>query len=138
MGCGYGNWKIASIPYTKYLVDDLIVPIHAQNDFLEYFAELGLAGGLLYISLFVCVLVFTIKTVFSDTSNEIKLIAVFSFMGLAGFFIDAFFNFPIERPVNQLYFVFITALNIVAYLAKKDAETDTAACLLYTSDAADE
>ena len=127
MGCGYGNWKIASIPYTKYLVDDLSVPIHAHNDFLEYFAELGLAGGLLYISLFVCVLVFTVKTVFSDTSNEIKLIAVFSLMGLAGFFIDAFFNFPIERPVNQLYFVFITALNIVAYLAKKDAETDTAA-----------
>ncbi len=126
MGCGYGNWKIASIPYTKYLVNDLSVPIHAHNDFLEYFAELGIAGGLLYISLFICILVFTLKTWFSEASEEIKLVAIFSLMGLAAFFVDATFNFPIERPVNQLYFVFIVALNIAAFHAKKDAESEVA------------
>jgi O-antigen ligase/Tfp pilus assembly protein PilF len=125
MGCGYGNWKIASIPYTKYLVDDLSVPIHAHNDFLEYFAELGVVGGLSYISLFVCLLTFTIKTWFSNTNEETKLVAAFSLIGLAAFFVDAFFNFPIERPVNQLYFVFITALNVVAYQAKKDTANET-------------
>ncbi|MFM9020174.1 MAG: O-antigen ligase family protein, partial [Sediminibacterium sp.] len=51
-GSGFGNWKLASIPYSREHNDGLIVPIHAHNDFLEYFAELGLAGGLLYASLF--------------------------------------------------------------------------------------
>ena len=123
MGCGYGNWKIASIPYTKYLTDDLLVPIHAHNDFLEYTAELGLLGGLLYVSLFVCLLYFTVKTWFSQASDQVKIVSAFSLIGLAGYFIDAIFNFPIERPVNQMFFVIIAALNISAFMAKTDEES---------------
>lgn len=62
MGCGYGNWKLASIPYEKEYIDDLNVPAHAHNDFLEHAAELGLLGGLLYLSLYVCLFFCTIKT----------------------------------------------------------------------------
>ena len=122
MGCGYGNWKIASIPYTKELTDDLLVPIHAHNDFLEYFAELGFGGGLLFISLFVCLIVYTLKTWFSNVSEEVKIISAFSFIALVGYAIDAFFNFPIERPVNQVFFLIIIAVNVTAYNSGK-AET---------------
>lgn len=127
MGCGYGNWKIASIPYQKYLTNDLIVPVHAHNDYFENFAELGILGGILYLSFFVCITIFTFKTFFSKAEEQTKIIAVFSFMAFIGYSIDAFFNFPGERPISQVFFVLICAININAYLAtKKTDETGSA------------
>ncbi len=116
IGCGYGNWKIASIPYQRIITKDLYVPIHAHNDFVETFAELGIAGGLLFLSLFICLTIFTYKTYFSEANEETKLISVISFLALTGYGIDAFFNFPVERPVCQMFFAFISAVNLVAYL----------------------
>ncbi len=127
IGCGYGNWKIASIPYTKELTNDLMVPVHAHNDFLEYFAELGFVGGLLYISLFICIFVYTIKTWFSKADADTKIISGITFVALAGYFVDAFFNFPIERPVNQVFFVFIAALNVTAFNRKTEEEAEAEA-----------
>ncbi len=126
MGCGYGNWKIASVPYVKYFMDEYWIPIHAHNDFLETFAELGFAGGLLFISLFICIIFYTIKTCFSGAKAEVKLIAFFSALGLLGYSIDAIFNFPQERPSSQIYFVFFVALNLLAYnSAKRNEATES-------------
>jgi tetratricopeptide (TPR) repeat protein len=121
MGCGYGNWKIASIPYQRIITKDLYVPVHAHNDFLENFAELGIPGGLLYLSLFVCILFFTVKTFLSKASEEIKLISVISFLAFIGYSVDAFFNFPMERPISQIFFVFITVWNITAYVSGRQS-----------------
>jgi O-antigen ligase/tetratricopeptide (TPR) repeat protein len=107
-GGGLGNWKLISIPYVKEITNDLIVPYHAHNDFLEITAELGLIGGLLYISLFVLMLLYTIKIWKSDDENK-KFIAVFCLIGLSVYFFDAFLNFPAERPVTQILFAFILA-----------------------------
>ncbi len=126
MGCGYGNWKIASIPYQRTLTNNLVVPVHSHNDYLENFAELGLLGGILYLSLFICITLYTLKTFFSDASEERKMISVFSFMAFIGYSVDAFFNFPGERPISQLFFVLIAAVNIQAYLpAQKEKEEQT-------------
>ncbi len=122
-GCGYGNWKIASIPYTKELTNDLMVPVHAHNDFLEYFAELGFTGGVLFIGLFVCLLVYTTRVLLSGMDEATKIISALSIVALAGYAIDAFFNFPSERPVNQVFFVFIAAWNLMAY-CKRQEESD--------------
>lgn len=122
MGCGYGNWKLASIPYVRTLTNDLFVPVHPHNDFFEMFAELGIAGGLLYLSLFLCIIVFTWKTFFSDASQELKLIAMFTFLAFIGYSIDAFFNFPMERPVNQVFFALLTAINIGAFITSRKNE----------------
>ena len=48
MGAGYGNWKLASIPYEKEFTNDLFVPYHSHNDFLEMFADLGIVGGICF------------------------------------------------------------------------------------------
>ncbi|MFZ9221349.1 MAG: O-antigen ligase family protein, partial [Sediminibacterium sp.] len=48
VGAGYGNWKLASIPYEKEFTNDLFVPYHSHNDFLEMFADLGIVGGLCF------------------------------------------------------------------------------------------
>jgi O-antigen ligase len=116
IGCGYGNWKFASIPPTKYLVDDLSVPVHAHNDFLEFFAELGFPGGLLFLGLFLTITYYTARVVLSPTAGqENKIIAFFSLLAMIGYGVDALFNFPIERPVNQLFFAFFAAVNLMAY-----------------------
>jgi O-antigen ligase/Tfp pilus assembly protein PilF len=123
MGCGYGNWKFASIPPTNPLVDDLSVPVHAHNDYLEFFAELGLVGGLLYLGLFLTIAFYTYRVIKSEVSDqEIKIIAFFSLLAMIGYGIDAFFNFPLERPVNQLYFSLFAAVNLMAFTQNKNQE----------------
>lgn len=116
MGCGYGNWKLASIPYEKEYINDLNVPAHAHNDFLEHAAELGLPGGLLYLSLYLCLFVFTLKTLRSAASEELKLISLFSFFALIVYAVDAGLNFPIERAIMQVFFASVCAFNAGAYL----------------------
>ncbi len=127
MGCGYGNWKLASIPYEKEYINDLNVPAHAHNDFLEHAAELGLPGGLLYLSLYVCLFVFTLQTLRSAASEELKLISLFSFFALLVYAVDAGLNFPIERAIMQVFFASVCAFNAGAYLMarKQTAEQDT-------------
>ena len=123
MGCGYGNWKFASIPPTNPLVDDLSVPVHAHNDYLEFFAELGFPGGLLYFGLFLTIAWYTYRVITSKTAGqENKMIAFFSLLAMIGYGIDAFFNFPIERPVNQLFFAFFAAINLMAFTGSQSAE----------------
>ncbi len=125
MGCGYGNWKLASIPYEKEYINDLNVPAHAHNDFLEHAAELGLPGGLLYLSLFVCLFLFTLKTWRSAATEEIKLISLFSFFALLVYAVDAGLNFPIERAIMQVFFASVCAFNVGAYImARKQVNTE--------------
>lgn len=117
MGAGYGNWKLASIPYVKEDINDLNVPAHAHNDFLEHFAELGIVGGLLFISLFVCLAFFTLRAWrMKQVDEEVKLISLFSFLALLVYAVDAGLNFPIERPIMQVFFACVTAFNLGAYL----------------------
>jgi O-antigen ligase/Tfp pilus assembly protein PilF len=117
MGAGYGNWKLASIPYVKEDINDLNVPAHAHNDFLEYFAELGIIGGCLFLALFAFLLVLTIKTIRNKhISHDIKLISFFSYLALLSYAVDSALNFPIERPIMQIFFAMVTAFNLGAYL----------------------
>ena len=125
LGCGVGNWKLASIPYQKGITNDLIVPVHAHNDYVEMFAELGIVGGLLYLSLFITIFIFTLTVFFSKADETIRTVSLFSFLAFVGYSIDAFFNFPIERPISQVFFALLTAINLNAFLAyKKGLVTD--------------
>lgn len=124
MGCGYGNWKIASITYQRTITNDLYVPIHSHNDFLEMFAELGIPGGLLYLSLFVCLVVLTYKTYYSKADDELKLASVFSLLAFSTYSVDAMFNFPTERPVSQMFFAVVTAMNVGMYIKAREEQGD--------------
>ena len=125
MGCGIGNWKLASIPYERDISYELWVAYHCHNDFLEISAEVGIMGGLLLLGIYFCALVFTIKTWVSKAEHNVRLLSVMSLLGLAGYFTDAMFNFPNERPVMQFYFVLILAINLGTYLySRKDKPED--------------
>ena len=116
IGCGFGNWKIESVKYEYGFYNDFNYSKHVHNDFLQVAAESGILAGLLFLSIFLFALIQTIKVLKSDASNELKLLSAISLMALAGYFTDANFNFPMERPVMQAYFAFFIATNVILNL----------------------
>ena len=117
LGDGYGNWKLASIPYEKERTNDLFVPYHSHNDFFENGADLGIIGFVGYASLFILLGVLTIKIWRNKNAKQYHFIATISAMALACYFIDAFFNFPTERTIMQTILAIVFALVMApAYL----------------------
>lgn len=115
IGGGYGNWKLASIPYEKEFTNDLFVPYHSHNDFLEMFADLGFIGGLLYLGLFFLVFLFTLRIWFNKQYMKYHFIATISFMAITCYFVDAFLNFPTERTSMQTMLALSAALVFAPY-----------------------
>lgn len=114
-GCGFGNWKLASIPYSREFNDGLIVPIHAHNDFLEYFAELGWGGGILYVAIFVFLLAYGLIAFFKTSDSLVSLFGFFSLVAVIAFANDSALNFPKEEPMNQLMFAVSAMSVLLAY-----------------------
>ena len=110
IGCGYGNWKLASIPYTIFHTTDLYVDYHAHNDFFEMFADLGLLGGISFALLFLLVLIATFSIWKNKSFNHLHLAATILFMSITCYAVDAFFNFPAERTAMQSILAITAAL----------------------------
>lgn len=113
IGCGLGNWKLESLPYWKDMLSGYTIPYHAHNDFLELTAEIGLFGGLFYLLVFVLIFFIGFKRLFISRSYMPFLLLSL----LAVYFIDAFFNFPIERAISQVNFALLLC---VTYLVKNN------------------
>jgi O-antigen ligase/tetratricopeptide (TPR) repeat protein len=110
VGAGYGNWKLASIPYEKEFTNDLFVPYHCHNDFIEMFADLGLFGGIAFGLMFLLVPIFTIKIWGKKEFKSYQLTATISFMAVTCYAVDAFLNFPAERTAMQTMLAISAAL----------------------------
>ncbi len=110
LGAGYGNWKLASIPYEKERTNDLFVPYHSHNDFFENGADLGIIGMVCFFLLFMVLGVVTLKLWQNKLAKKYHFMATISIMVLACYFIDAFFNFPTERTIMQTMMAFSFAL----------------------------
>jgi O-antigen ligase len=104
IGGGYGNWKLASIPYEKSVANELFVPYHSHNDFIENAADLGLLGGLAYLGLFAFMFLFTIQAFKKEIYKNYREFISVAFLGVTCYFVDAFLNFPAERPAMQTMF----------------------------------
>lgn len=115
LGDGYGNWKLASIPYEKEYANDLYVPYHSHNDFLETFADLGIIGGGIYLFLFFLALLITIRIWTNQNLQKYQAIATISFMAITCYFVDAFLNFPTERTSMQTMLTVSAALVFAPY-----------------------
>ena len=110
IGCGYGNWKLASIPYEIFHTTELFVPYHAHNDFFEMFADLGLLGGLSFALLFLLVPIITFSIWKNKSFNNLHLAATILFMAVTCYAVDAFLNFPAERTAMQSILAIAAAL----------------------------
>ena len=110
IGCGYGNWKLASIPYEIFYTTELFVPYHAHNDFFEMFADLGVLGGLSFALLFLLVPIITFSIWKNESFNNVHLAATILFMAVTCYAVDAFLNFPAERTAMQSILAIAAAL----------------------------
>ena len=110
IGCGYGNWKLASIPYEIFHTTELFVPYHAHNDFFEMFADLGLLGGISFALLFLLVPIITCSIWKNKSFNNLHLAATILFMAVTCYAVDAFLNFPAERTAMQSILAIAAAL----------------------------
>lgn len=114
-GCGFGNWKLESIPYEKEYANEADVPYHCHNDFLEISTELGIPGFLMYLGLFILLSFFTLKVVLKSKNTTLRNSMFFAFLGLVAYGVDALLNFPAERTIIQVIFAFIVALLLITY-----------------------
>lgn len=110
-GAGLGNWKLESIPYWKNIGGSYQVPYHAHNDFLEISVETGFYNGFIYILLFLIPLYISFKSWFLNSNSYF----FFLFCGIMIYFIDSFFNFPIERAYMQLLICLYFSMFIVKH-----------------------
>ena len=110
VGCGYGNWKLASIPYEIFHTTELFVPYHAHNDFFEMFADLGVLGGISFALLFLLVPIATFSIWKNKSFNHLHLAATILFMAVTCYAVDAFLNFPAERTAMQSILAIAAAL----------------------------
>ncbi|MEI8110478.1 MAG: O-antigen ligase family protein [Chitinophagia bacterium] len=111
-GRGYGNWKITSQEFDQFSNDDNSMSVHAHNDFVEAFGESGIFGGISYLLVFLLLPFYSLKNIFSKSiDHDEKMPLLLSLVGLAGYFTDAFLNFPMERAPMQVYFVLLFGLN---------------------------
>ncbi|TKC03228.1 O-antigen ligase family protein [Pedobacter cryotolerans] len=115
IGVGLGNWKLYTPLYTNTILDDNVFSKHPHNDFIEVAGETGVPNALIYLSIFIIAFYLTVKILSSDRSLEAKTIAIITFAALSGYFVDAFFNFPAERPNIQFLFALALALFIVSW-----------------------
>ena len=108
LGVGFGNWKLASVKYDKESAVEYVVPYHMHNDFLQFGAELGFIGLILYIVFFSSSF---FKSLIDFKKLEIRLdirtLAVLLFFTYI--FIDSNLNFPYARPMIYLQFLLFIA-----------------------------
>jgi O-antigen ligase/tetratricopeptide (TPR) repeat protein len=115
-GIGIGNWKLKGIETNQANMINYVVPYHSHNDFLEFFAETGIIGLLLYSAFIFFVLValsyFLIKR---DKTSPILFYLILAFIV---YLIDASLNFPFARPIQQISFFSIFIYSI--FILKKE------------------
>ena len=114
IGCGIGNWKVESLPYWKDRLSGYTIPYHAHNDFLELSTEIGILGGLSYLSMFVSILLVFLFLYIK--SNKLEYLVIFSLCAV--YFFDASINFPLERALSQVNFIVLLSLSL--FITKKN------------------
>jgi O-antigen ligase/tetratricopeptide (TPR) repeat protein len=120
LGCGLGNWKIATLQEENQTRTDFIYQYRAHNDFIEMTTETGIFGGLLFLSLFVLLILPYFKSLFKkEVVAQTLHLQFLPALGLIAFGIDALFNFPHERPEIEVLYALFAGVGIA--LTQKQA-----------------
>ncbi len=122
LGIGVGNWKVNILEYENQVNTGFIYLYKAHNDFLENMAETGVIGGLLFLSIFVLMGWNFIKQ-YRKRADDPGLLYRALFLaasGLAFYAVDAFFNFPADRPEILLLWALFLSMGIAATVIQKE------------------
>jgi putative inorganic carbon (hco3(-)) transporter len=116
LGVGSGNWKVNILKYENQQNPGFIYLYKAHNDFLETTAETGIIGGMFFLGIFVVLLINFIRHYRHKDEDHEHLLQYF-FLAAAGvgfYSVDAFFNFPADRPEILALFIIFVATGIAS------------------------
>ncbi len=128
LGIGVGNWKINILEHENQVNTGFIYLYKAHNDFLENMVETGVVGGLLFISIFLLIGWSFIKQ-YRRRADDPGLLYRALFLaasGLAFYAVDAFFNFPADRPEILLLWALFMSMGIAATVIQKEQTAEEA------------
>ncbi len=86
-----------------------------HNDFIEVLAETGVFGGLFFIALLIIPILNFVVWLFKKTKADFIKYYFIPAFGLLSYVVDAFFNFPAERPEIQSLFTIYIACAIAFF-----------------------
>ncbi len=117
LGVGAGNWRIEILRYDLevYTEGGKTMPDRSHNDFLQVFAENGAIGLLSFLSIFIFLLYFCIKTLKKAKNPHDSFFIIILFFVLLGYIVDSCFSFPRERIELQIFLNVIFALIVFEY-----------------------
>ncbi|HHC25606.1 MAG TPA: hypothetical protein ENK58_09420 [Desulfobacterales bacterium] len=120
LGVGSGQWKIMLPHYGRIErwrdSDGESGEVWFQrphNDYLWVFSETGFPGFISYLSFFLILIAYILRTFFQSEDREEKCFSLLMLFGILGYMIIAFFSFPKERIVHNI-FLMLTAACIVS------------------------
>ena len=115
IGVGAGNWKVEVLKYDVVLFNKgWKVPRRTHNDYISVITETGILGMISYLSMFVLMLVYTIRIMKRQEGNEDKLFSLALFFAIIGYMTFSFFSFSKERIESQI--ILNTIFAFVFYL----------------------
>lgn len=134
LGVGIGNWKVRYLEYENAISPHYKYMYKVHNDFLEIPTEIGIIGGMAFLSIFVLILIYFIKaTYFQKDSKKEKWIFL-PLLGLFAYSFDAFFNFPQDRPeIQSLFAIYVgiaVGLGVLFFTKEKHSSSKTNAMLV--------
>lgn len=112
LGVGVGNWKLATLKEENQTSVDFIYQYKAHNDFIEITAETGIFGGLFFLSIFLLTGLVFLAVLFRKSDSEWLHLFFLPAFGLLFYSVDAFFNFPQDRPEIQAFFALYVAVSV--------------------------
>ena len=100
-GIGIGNWKIYSIKKDSKNIKSYIVPYNVHNDILEFTAEIGIIGGMLFVIFFIHLGLYVLnKADFNSNDFYWDSYSILILMPFIIYITDLNLNFPSTRPEN--------------------------------------
>lgn len=121
LGVGSGNWKIEVLKHENQKNAAFIYLYKAHNDFLETAAETGIPGGLLFLGLFILITRNFLRHYArkEDDPQQLSQYLFLAAVGIGFYSVDAFFNFPADRPEILALFVIFVSTGIAAEYHRK-------------------
>lgn len=123
-GVGAGNWQIHIAPYCKGMFVEIkeLNWGRPHNDFLWVWAEKGLFGLLLYLSLFTITLIYLFRVFFRGSDIKYRVLALLLAGGVISYLSPSFFSFPYERINHTVYLALFMAAAVVLNRKVKTAK----------------
>jgi len=122
MGVGLGQWRLIFPVYGKVQKfrqsDDGRAEIFfqsPQNDFIWVLSETGIIGLLSYLSILGIAIFYALKFFFKSNDTDNRALAIFMLFGIIGYMVIAFFSFPKERIVHNIFLMLILACIVSTY-----------------------